>query len=158
MATRVGEVMQQHVVSVGVNTPLIDVYRLFVEEEISGAPVIDEEGTLVGVISSTDLLRAVEEEHDSGGLGHHEYFRDLLPYSSPDWSSAPDDFQDRLGQDKVEDVMTRDVLTIRPDAPASDAARLLREAGVHRLFVTDKEQLLGVLSAFDLLALLEKQA
>jgi CBS domain-containing protein len=158
VATRVGEVMQQHVVSVGVNTPLIDVYRLFVEEEISGAPVIDEEGTLVGVISSTDLLRAVEEEHDSGGLAHHEYFRDLLPYSSPDWSSAPDDFQDRLGQDKVEDVMTREVLTIRPDASAAEAARLLRENGVHRLFVTDKEQLLGVLSAFDLLALLEQQA
>jgi CBS domain-containing protein len=155
VAVRVREVMQGHVLSVGVNTPLIDVYRLFVEEEISGAPVVDDNGTLVGVISSTDLLRAVEEEHESGGMGHHEYFRDLLPYSSPDWSSAPEDFQDRLGHGQAEDVMTREVLTIAPGASTAQAARLLREAGVHRLFVTESDQLVGVLSAFDLLQLLE---
>jgi CBS domain-containing protein len=153
---QVRDVMQDHVVSVAVNTPLIDVHRLFVEEEISGAPVVEDDGKLVGVISSTDLIRAVEEEHQSGGMGHHEYFRDLLPYSSPDWSAAPEDFQDRLGQSQVEDVMTREVLTIEPHASTAAAARLLRENGVHRLFVTERNQLVGVLSAWDLLQLLEK--
>jgi CBS domain-containing protein len=140
-----------------VNTPLIDVHRLFVEEQISGAPVIEDDGTLVGVVSSRDLLRAVEEEHDSGTRGHHEYFRELFPYSGPDWSMGPEDLQDRLAQGQVEDVMTREVLTIGPNASTSEAARLLRENHVHRLFVTERDQLVGVLSAFDLLQLLEKQ-
>ena len=77
---------------------------------------------LLGVITSTDLIRAVEEEHDSGRVAQ-DYFRDLLPYSSPDWASGPEDFQDRLREVRAEDVIT---------------------------------QLVGVISAFDVLALVEE--
>ena len=54
------DVMQTHLVTVEPELPLVDVHRLFVEEEITGAPVVDDTGRLLGVISSTDLLRAVD--------------------------------------------------------------------------------------------------
>ena len=153
----VRDLMETHVVSVGVNTSLIDTHRLFVEEEISGAPVVDDEEMLVGVITSADLLRAVEEEHESGSV-QTNYFRDILPYSSPDWATYPEDLQDRLSQSQVEDAMTREVITIDPDAPASTAARMLRERRVHRLFAAEGGRMVGVISAFDLLRLLENNS
>jgi CBS domain-containing protein len=57
MPTTAADLMTRAVVSVGPDTPLLEVYRLFVSEQIHGAPVMDEEERLIGVISSSDLLR-----------------------------------------------------------------------------------------------------
>jgi len=149
-----GDVMERNVICVGTDTPLLDVHRLFVEEEIHGAPVVDGDGSVVGVITSTDLLRAVEEEHDTMRV-QSDYFRDLLPYSSPDWSASSEDFQDRLSELRAEDVMARHVLTVPAQASVSDVARVLRENGIHRVFVSEEGRMLGVVSAFDLLRLVE---
>jgi len=154
MMPKARDVMETGVLSVGPTTSLLDVHRLFTEEEISGAPVVDDDGTLLGVITATDLLRAVQEEHDAGRVAQN-YFRDLLPYSSPDWSSAPEDFQDRLRELRAEDVMTVEVLTIAPETPIPLVARALREHRIHRVFVSQDTQLVGVISAFDLLKLVE---
>ena len=153
----VRDLQQSDVVSVSPNTPLLQVHRLFVEAEIHGAPVLEDDGSLVGVITTTDLVRAIEEEHESG-IVQTDYFRDILPYSVPDWAGGPEDLQDRLEQSQVEDAMTREVATISPDAPVGEAARLLRENKIHRLFVTEGGVLVGVISAFDLLAIVEKSA
>jgi CBS domain-containing protein len=148
------DVMQTGIVSVGPDTPLIDVHRLLTEEEISGAPVVDEDGALLGVITATDLMRAVAEEHDNA-RSDTNYFRDLLPYSSPDWSSAPEDFQDRLSELTAEDAMTRGALTVPPEASVAVVARELRARHFHRLFVAQGGTLVGVISTFDLLKLIE---
>jgi len=83
------------------------------------------------------------------------YFRDLLPYSAPDWSGGPEDFQDRLAALRVSDAMTREVVTIPADTKASEIARGLRARHIHRVFVTQGSQLLGIVTAFDLLRVLE---
>jgi CBS domain-containing protein len=149
------DLAEKHVIAVGPKASLLDVHRLFVEEEISGAPVVSEDEELVGVITSTDLLRAVEEERDTIEV-HSAYFREILPYSSPDWAALPEDFQDRLSGRTVEDVMTRSVITVGPDDSAAAVARALRDNRVHRVFVVDRSQLVGVISAFDLLRLVEQ--
>ncbi len=148
------DVMEPQVVSVGPDTPLIDVHRLFADEAISGAPVVDEDGGLVGVITAMDLLRAVAEEHETA-RAQSNYFRELLSYSSPDWSSAPEDFQDRLRELRAEDAMTREVLTVPPTATVAEVARELRSRHFHRVFVAQGSQLVGVITAFDLLKVIE---
>ena len=148
------DVMETQIVSVAPDTPLIEVQRLLTEEEISGAPVVDDDGTLLGVITATDLLRAVTEEHEAARADTN-YFRDLLPYSSPDWSSAPEDFQDRLSELRAEDAMTRGALTVSADATVAHVARELRARHFHRVFVAQGEELVGVISTFDLLKLIE---
>jgi CBS domain-containing protein len=154
MIPRARDLMETRMVSVGPDTPLPDVHRLFVEEEISGAPVVSDDGTLLGVVTQTDLVRALDEERDTVRM-ETTYFHDLLPYSSPDWSAEPDDLQDRLATLRVSDVMTQSVLTVPPEAPAPAIARALRERRVHRLFVVQGNRLIGVISAFDLLRLVE---
>jgi len=149
------DVMQTYLISVNPETPLLEVHRLFVDEEINGAPVVDDTGRLLGVISSVDLLRAVEEEHDAAS-GRSADFREIADFSSADWQDGSSDFQDRLGERTVADAMTRGGITVTPDTSVSDVAATLRKHRIHRVFVVDGEQLCGVISTFDLVALLEE--
>jgi CBS domain-containing protein len=155
MATRARDIMQTSLITVTPDTPLINVHRLFTDDEISGAPVVEDDGRLVGVISAVDLIRATQTEHESGAAGP-TYFRDFIPYSGPDWTAWPEDFQDRLRELRVEDAMTEGAISVAPDAPVSEVARVMRERRIHRVLVVDQGTLVGVISAFDLVALLEK--
>jgi CBS domain-containing protein len=60
--------MQTDVLIVSPETPLVDIHRMFVEEEIHGAPVVDDDGKVCGVITSLDLLRPGADEIDAGRL------------------------------------------------------------------------------------------
>ena len=154
MALRARDVMQTSVMSVEPGTPLPQVARLFVEEEIHGAPVLDETDRLLGVVSVTDLIRAVDEEHARPGSSA-VYFRDVLEFSGPDWSNAPQDFQDRLGQLVVGDVMQTGVVTVPEDASVPEIAKLMRANRIHRVIVVRGEAMVGLITALDLVGLLE---
>jgi len=95
MGLKARAIMQPQVTSVSEDTPLLDVHRLFVEEAIHGAPVIRDDGVLIGIITSADLLRAILEEHESGGTGV-QYLREFLEFSGPDWVERTGDFQDGM--------------------------------------------------------------
>jgi CBS domain-containing protein len=154
MALRARDVMQTSVSSVAPDTPLAQVARLFVDDGIHGAPVVDETGRLLGVVSVTDLIRAVDETHESGAASA-VYFRDVLEYSGPDWSSAPQDFQDRLEQLTAGDVMQPSVVTVDEDTSVPEIAKRMRANGIHRVIVVRGEQLVGLISVLDLVGLLE---
>ena len=148
------DVMQSHVITLGPDTPLADAQRLFVEEGISGCPVVDDRGTVVGVLTSTDLLRAVDEERDTAAQETH-YYREDLEFSGPDWSDL-EDFQDRLAELRVADAMTPGTLSVDLDTPIPEVARTIRQHRVHRVLVVDGDSLAGIISTFDLVGLLEK--
>ena len=148
--------MTKSVVSVSPEASLLDVLRLFVEEDIHGAPVIDEAGDLVGVVTTSDLLRAEEEEHDTL-IAASDYLREILEFSAPDAPRDLTDFQDRLAQRRVADVMTNAYASVRADAPVADVARCLRENGIHRVWVERDGALCGVVSALDLMPVIERE-
>ena len=150
-------VMTEGVLSVSPETSLLDVLRLFVEESIHGAPVVDEDGRVQGVITTSDLLRAQHEERDTA-VATSDYLRDLLEFSAPDWSRDLTDFQDRLAQRCVAEVMTTHFQSVSGDAPITEVARRLREHRIHRVWVEDGGQLCGVISALDLMAVIEDAA
>lgn len=157
MGLTAGDIMQRHINSVSDTTPLIDVHQLFIEEEIHGAPVVSDDGEVRGVISSADLLRAVFEVHESGGETTN-YLRDVLEYSGPDWSqSLPQDFQDRLSNMTAADCMTESLVSVAPSASVAEVARLMRENKVHRVLVIEDGSLVGIVSSFDLVGVVEKQ-
>jgi len=150
-------VMTNSVISVSPETSLLDVLRLFVEEDIHAAPVIGDDGRLVGVISSSDLLRAQESERDTA-RAMTDYMRGMLDFSFPDWSDDLEDFQDRLGQITVADVMTRSYVSVASDTPVAEVARQLRENQIHRVWVEEEGRLCGVVSTLDLMAVIEETA
>jgi CBS domain-containing protein len=157
MAPNARDLMQSHVISVDPDTPLLDVDRLFVEEEIHGAPVVDETGKVLGVITTHDLLRAVQEEHDSAASGV-VYYREDLEFSTPGWAHRSGDFQDRLRELRAGDFMREEVVAVGPGAGVPEVARTLRQNRVHRVLVLEEGRLVGIISITDLLSLLEKSS
>lgn len=84
------------------------------------------------------------------------YLRDLMEFSSPDWERMPEDFEDRLSELRAEDFTTTDVVSVPPDATVAEIARVMGRNRVHRVCVVDGDRLAGSISAFDLVAVLEK--
>ena len=152
------DVMARDLITVTPETPILDIHRLFVEEEIHGAPVVGEDGLVYGVISTLDLLRVVRDELEPGaGATRASYFRDELEYSGPDWQRMPVDFQDRMQTVTAEQAMTTELVMVAPDTPIDEVARTMLDHRIHRVLVTTSErQLEGVVSAFDLLRVLAR--
>lgn len=148
------DVMQTQVVTLSPNDRLHIVQRLFYEEGIHGAPVVDEQGRVLGIITSTDILRAAAEA-DQVDPTEPSYFRDDLDLSHFSWNNMPEDFRERLQDVVVSDFMTEGVVQVAPETPVPEVARTLRENKIHRLLVVDGGSLCGIVSTFDLVSLLE---
>lgn len=154
MVVTARDVMQTGVVALGASDPLHVAQRLFYEEGIHGAPVLDEVGKVVGVLSSTDLLRAVLERKDVEGPGPRPSPADLDEVAGA-WSLAPEDFQERVQEALVSEFMTESPVEVPPDTPVPELARLMRENAIHRVLVVEAGRLCGIVSTFDLIGLLE---
>ena len=153
MAATARDVMQTHVISVAPHTPISDVQRLFYEESIHGAPVVDSLGRVLGMLSSADLLRAAAEAHDVAPA-EPTHYRNDLDLSHQDWERAPADVVARVGEAIVEDVMSPGIIHVAPDAPVTEVARRMQEQHIHRVVVLEDGKLCGVISSFDLIGLL----
>jgi len=130
----VGELMSIEPITITVDEPAARAEQLMNERRISGLPVVDRVGRLVGVISQTDMIRA----HAAG-------------QSLDAWPGLA-----------VRHLMTSPALTVRMDEPLLVAARRMEANRVHRLVVIapDGEHAVGVISTMDLvgeLALLLEQ-
>lgn len=149
------DLMSAPVLTVGPDTPLADVNRMFVEDELHGAPVVSDGGVLLGFLSALDLLRTVDEERELSPEPR-SYFQETLEVARPFSGTAPVDLQDRLAKHRVADAMQTKVFTVPEDAPISEIAQLFRDARIHRAIVMRNESPVGLISSFDLLALLEE--
>lgn len=152
MALTAADVMQTHVIKVSPSDPLDSVKRLFYEEEIQGAPVVDDEGRVLGMVTSMDLIRAAMDASEDGGTDFGVMLEDLRI----NWDDSQEGTSSRLAEAIVEDVMTRDAVSVDPATPVSEVARVLRENRIHRVLVAKNGSLIGIVSSFDLIAVLEK--
>lgn len=136
---RVVDLMASDVISVRPDTSLRDAARIMVEKGISGLPVTNEEGTLVGVVSEGDFLRKEVDRGDLMGRG-------LL--------GVLFDNRDSLAEaETVGEVMAENLFTVSPDATLVEAARTMTTHGVKRLPVVTREgKLVGVISRRDVVA------
>jgi CBS domain-containing protein len=144
--------MRPDVVTLSPEFSLIEAHRVLMTDEITGAPVVDKQGQVCGVISSSDLIRAVANEHDMG-LSRFDYFRGFVPYSGQDWASGGQDFENRLREVSVADVMAKQIVSVGPDDSIQQVARTLTQHHVHRVLVVEQGKLLGIISSFDFVSL-----
>lgn len=146
------DVMQTHVISVDADKPLVDVHHLFLEEEIDGAPVVDDSGQVQGVITVRDLLRALEAEPDA--VDETDYMQEYIELPGI-FSSVSAEFRERLASHTVADFMTKSVVSVAPEASLGEVARTLRSNRIHRVLVLEKGMLVGLITTFDLISVLE---
>jgi CBS domain-containing protein len=124
LAARAEEVMTRNPLSIGELATLREAALFLTSKDISAAPVINEAGRPVGVISLADIVRCVHMSEVSDTR---------LPLT-------------------VREVMTPVVYFVRPDTPVTNVIEDLLDCAVHRLFVVDDDEvLIGVISTLDLL-------
>ena len=140
----VSAVMSSPVLSVGADSPLQEAVQLMSEHHISGLPVLDAAGALVGELTEQDLM-VRESGFDAGPyvmlLDAVIYLRNPLSWDK--------EVHQVLGS-TVGEVMNAKVHTCRADLPLPAAAKLLHERNTQRLFVIDEDQKpLGVITRGD---------
>lgn len=137
---KVHEIMQRKIVMIPVGTVYSEVMDALLKHEISGAPVVDEQGKLVGIVSEKDLLRILYPYYESYYLNPEQYT------NHEDREKKALDIRTR----RVEEFMSRDVLTVNPDMPIMRAGSIMLSRGVHRLPVVQEGLLVGIITRRDL--------
>jgi CBS domain-containing protein len=131
-AMRVKDLMSSPVVCVSPETPLKQVASILVERGISAVPVVDSSEQLVGILSEGDLV-PVQTTDDPLA---HVVPSGRLPVTVPK---------------RAEEVMTRNVVCLPPDADAAEAARSMIERRVKSIPIVSRGRVVGIVSRRDLL-------
>jgi CBS-domain-containing membrane protein len=149
---KAADIMVSNVITVTPEHSVRDVSQLLLTHRISGVPVLDSAGNLVGIVTESDLMRRAETgtEHNRSWWLRLLMGRDGLAGEYVKEHSR-----------RVADVMTVDVISAAPDTPIRDVAELLERYGIKRVPVVKDRKLVGLISRANLLEMLtrpEKQA
>jgi CBS domain-containing protein len=144
---KVGDVMTTSVVSVGPEASVLEAGELMLARDISGLPVIDAQGRLIGIVTERDFLRPPRARR---GEQRPRWFQVMTG-----GATMQDGFNHRSGR-KVDEVMTPAPITVTEDTPLDEAARLMHEHDVTRLPVVRGSKLVGIVARADLLRALIK--
>ena len=147
------DVMSRDILAVSPGMTIEDLAAFFAEHQITGAPVLDRNGRLAGVVSQTDIAEAEQERAEA----------------IPDWTGAGDDPEapDEAAPEElhgfhveaasgllVRDIMTPTAYTVPHDTPVADLARTMVTGRIHRLLVTRAGPVVGIVTTLDLLKVL----
>lgn len=122
----VAELMQRSVKTVRSDASIAEAVVSLADAHVSGLPVVDRTGRVIGVVSTTDVLTAEAEVEGPGAR------RELLEETA------------------VLEIMTPSPLTVAPSEDVREAARQMLYADVHRLLVIEHEQVIGIISTTDI--------
>jgi CBS domain-containing protein len=147
------DLMQRKLVRLQVDTSVEDAIETLEEHGISGAPVVDTSGRLVGVFSARDVARS--EHVREGRISTREADDELMDLEGEEdevemalerrhaFSSA------NAGADCVADWMSTELLTVDPDADLRKVCASMARESMHRVFVVEAGKLVGVVSSMD---------
>jgi CBS domain-containing protein len=139
---RAYQIMTTPVVTVTASTPLADAANLMLKERISGLPVVDAAGKLVGIVSEGDFLRR-------GEIGTRRKRSAWLEFLVGPGKLATE-FVHQEGR-TVEDVMTSKPQTVAEDATLEDVVQMMEKNGIKRLPVVRGDALVGIVTRANLL-------
>jgi CBS domain-containing protein len=170
-AVRVADIMQPEVVTVRPQTTVRELVRLLAERRIGGAPVVGEAGELVGIVTTTDVMRLAADaaetpleellarltpDAEDGGS------RDLLSFLEAEaWGDAeslaparPNSVADaelEYEEYRVSDIMRPAPRAVRPTDSLRVLATVLLENRIHRAPVVEAGRLVGIVTTYDVL-------
>jgi CBS domain-containing protein len=166
----VRDIMQSDVVTVTTDATARDLARLLSDQQISGVPVLDGTGRLVGVVSSTDLVRLTAEETDVSlvaasleGRMERSEPEDEEADADPYGFFLPEDPrpaeqaliaelpESRVDTTTVADIMTPVTFMVAPDAPVAELCDFLVRGRIHRAVVVKNHRLEGIVTSADVL-------
>ena len=143
----VGEIMDPDPVTVSPGTGVTTLIKLLREHELPGVPVVQDDGTLVGIVTESDLI--LRGDDSSLHLPHYFELFGGIVFLEP-FQHLEDKLRKAFAT-TVEEMMTADVDTVTPEATVHEAAQLISRSGHNRIPVTDGSTLVGVVTRVDAL-------
>jgi CBS domain-containing protein len=149
------DLMNPRVLTVPQDMGVPELANFLVANDISGAPVVDASGKLVGVVSLNDIAEALADDEDEDGERSTGFFASEWDegLSAEEIEELPADATELT----VAGIMTPDVFTVGEETPVSEIAEAMISSHVHRLLVTREDRVVGIISTSDLLGLLVEE-
>ncbi len=167
------DLMNPKVLAVRDDMTLRELAAFLIRNQITGAPVEDGGGRLVGVVSTVDIAEAVLAGQADAGTGAEaaggaresaagegaSRAAGVIAFFAQDWEEEPDEedlAELQLAEDDllVRDIMTPAIYSVAEDATVSEVASRMLDSHVHRLLVTREDRPVGIITTSDLLGLL----
>ncbi len=145
------EVMTSEVVTVSPGTPVTEAAKTLSENHIGGAPVVDNNGALIGIISESDLILRDVKLH----FPNYISFLDSIIYLES-LSKFEEQLKKAVGA-KVKDVMTTGVQTVTGDETVEDVATLMVDKDISRVPVVQDSRVIGIITKGNIVRLLGRE-
>jgi len=142
---KVKDIMSKDIISVTPDTEIVHVARLLLEKRINGVPVVDEDGSLVGIICQSDLI-AQQKNIPIPSL--FTLLDGFMPLTS---LKRLDKEVEKIAAAQVTHAMTLNPETVGPETAIEDVAALMVDKGFHTLPVVEEGKLVGIVGKEDIL-------
>ena len=139
---RAHQIMTRQVITIAAGASIVDAANIMLDKHISGLPVVDDAGTVVGIVSQGDFIRRAE-------IGTERKRGRWLKFLVGPGTAASDFVRER-GR-KVEEIMTPDPCTVTEDSTLEDIVELMERNHVKRLPVLRAGKLVGIVTRTNLL-------
>lgn len=138
------DIMTRNVITASPDTTVEELGRLFLEKDVSGVPVVDENGNLAGIVTENDLITTNRRVHIPTIL---RLFDAFIPLGT----SRLEAEIKRMAATTVGDIYTRNVLTADEDMSIEDIATIMTEEKIHLLPVLKEGKLVGIIGKRDVI-------
>jgi CBS domain-containing protein len=138
---KVREVMSKNIISFKEDTTLKEAAQILVSHNISGAPLVDRQGKLIGIVSEKDIFKKLYPDYK-------EF------YQSPEFFVDFEELEKRVKEVsslKIKEIASKEVITVRSQTPIMRVGAIMLARGIHRLpVVNDQGKLVGIVSRRDI--------
>lgn len=151
------EIMSTDLKTVTPETTVREAAQLMADSQISGVPVVDAQGALVGIVSESDLIQTRRIP------SWYYYWVDLEGFIAAGTDLAQAKARDRVQElsrhleSPVSDVMTKKVMVASPEAPLEEIVRLMVSNRINRIPIVEQGRLLGIVTRGDILRSMKEE-
>lgn len=159
------DLMRTDLVTLSPDDTIEDAISSLSDAGITGAPVMRADGRLIGALTLTDIAQPEHTDRDRVHTRPGEEVRVVTTsveadeFEEEEEIATKEDYSPEiLGETLVSEWMSDKVVAVSPEASVRTLCRTLVDSNVHRVFVTDRGKLVGVVSAMDIIRLLSERA
>ena len=139
------DIMNTNVISVGRDTSVEDLAKILIDKNISGCPVVDENGQLAGIVTENDLISQNKRLHIPTIM---RLFDAFIPLESP--GKLEKEIK-KMTAVKVEDICSKKVISVSGDTSIEDIATIMSEKKVHLIPVVEGKKIVGIIGKIDVI-------
>ncbi len=148
------DIMNENVIKINQNATVKELIKLLLDNKISGVPVVNNKGILVGIVSKADLTYQERQAPFPLFFGP---FENYVFYERKETLKKYEKELQKQLESKVKNIMTKDVNTVKPNTSISKLANIMIVNKINRIPVVDKKgRLVGIIARADMLKAIEK--